>query len=267
MIENSNFETRSVLDIEWARMKNLIPEVIKDYKNADDIEKDVLSLIDGQSTCLDILKSQKSSLNDSVIFMLLRLEKDGVIGCKDPMVKLRDIHYKKNEVEKDLELVVCEKNKLLYKISNTKEELNARKSDNDKLRAKILSIKEKTLLIKDNITQLEEKQVKTIESVGLILDSKVDMLIEEKEIKSDIALIKEESKYLNDEKWAAMESIKTLEKKIDGVVERKESLSPKMSTYRGVVRDVYKILRDVKSSTELALKADQEARSDMLNSI
>lgn len=257
MSEKANSDARTGLDSEWKRLKHLIPEVTGDPGLANAIESDILNIINGKSTCEDIINSQKILSKDGVILIFMKLKNDGIISYVEPIEKLREVKFEKHEAGKEMEFMLLEKKRALNRISNKKEEILDQKAQNKKLRKEIASINKKIELANENVDKSFENHKEAMDSVDRLVSIKVDMLKRNKGVVEAISLIKEEVVYLKDEKCSAMRSIKTLESKIEKMLQYRETISPKMSVYRSVVREAYKTLRDAQAKADFALKEVQ----------
>lgn len=254
MSEKTKSDGRTGLDSEWKRLKNLIPEIIDDRSMVDAIERDVLDLIDGKSTSEDIIKSQKLLSKDGVILILLKLEKEEIISCIEPVEKLRDIRFDKHEAEKELEFMLMEKKRILNRISKKEEDILDKKAQNREIKNQTADVKNKIKLANKNIEKLNENYKEAMNSVDRLVSKKVDMLKRNTSVDRAVGMIKEEVIYLKDEKWSAMRSIKDLESKIEEILKKRATITPKMSVYRSVVREAYKTLRDAQVRADHALK-------------
>lgn len=254
MGETTKSDARSGLDTEWKRLKHLIPEITGDPVLADVIEKEILNIINGKSTCDDIVKSQKILSKDGFILILMKLEKDRIISCIEPIEKLREVKFEKREAEKEQEFMLLENKRALNRISIKEEEIIDQKTQNKKLRKEIASIKEKIELANENVEKSYKSHKEAMNSVDLLVSVRMDMLKRNKGVVEAISLIEEEVVYLKDEKWSAMRSIKELENKIEKMLNYRETITPKMSIYRSVVREAYKTLRDAQNRADYALK-------------
>lgn len=241
---------------EWDRLKHLIPEVVDSDKDkkSDVIEKGILKCVDGKSTCEDIAKSQKTVSEDGAIFMLLKFEQEGTISCVGPAEKLRDIMFECAETEKYLEFVRQEQKRLIDEVSEKKEQLHSVDAQNREIEDEVTSLKEKIRLAKQDIDKLHKKHEEAIDSANRMIGNKMDVLERKKDVDDTIRLIKEEIVFLNDERSSATSRIKELEGKIDEVLGLDESVLPRLSMYRSVVRGVYKTVRDAQNRSENALK-------------
>lgn len=254
MGETTKSDARSSLDTEWKRLKHLIPEITGDPGLADAIERDILNIINGKSTCEDIVKSQKILSKDGIILILLKLEKDRIVSCVEPIEKLREVKFEKREAEKEQEFMLLEKKRALNRISIKEEEILDQKAQNKKLRKEIASIKEKIELANENVETINKNHKEAMNSVDLLVSIKMDMIKRNKNVNEAVSLIKEEVVFLKDEKWSAMRSIKELENKIEKMLHYQETITPKMSVYRSVVREAYKTLRDAQNRADYALR-------------
>lgn len=241
-------------DLEWGRIKHLIPEVIDSNKEADIVERDVLSSVDAISTCEHIVKTQKAVSEDGAIFMLLKFEKEGTIRCVGTAEKLRGAMFECGEAEKYLEFIRSEKTRLLNEISEEKEQIHNESTRNRELKKETASLNEKIRLAKGDIDKLQRKHKETMDSANSLIGAKMDVLERSKDIEKAVCLFKEEILYLNDERTSTIKRIKEIENKIDEVFNLNESVSPKMSIYRSVVRETYKTIRDARTRSEYALK-------------
>lgn len=257
MTDKIKSDARSSLDNEWKRLKYLIPEITGDQEMADAIERDFLNLIDGKSTCEDIVKSQKILSKDGVILILLKLEKDGIVSHVEPIEKLREMKFEKREAEKEMEFMLLEKKRALNRISNKEEEILGKKTRSSELRKDIASTKEKIELANETIEKINKNNKEAMNSVDCLVSIKMDMVERNKGVVEAVNLIKEEVVFLKDEKLSAMRSIKELEGKIEKMLDVRESITPKMSVYRSVVREAYKTLRDAQARADYALKEAQ----------
>jgi chromosome segregation ATPase len=254
MSEKEISDARVSLDTEWKRLKHLIPVVTGDQTKGDSIERNILSLIDGKASCEDIFKSQKILSKDGIILILLKLEKDKIISCIEPVEKLREERFEKHEAGKELEFMLLEKDRALKKISNKREKILAQKAKNKELKNGIATLGKKVESANKNIEKLSESYWQAMAFVDRLASQKMDMLKRNKETGKAVSIINEEVIYLKDEKWSAMKSIKELESKIENMLRYKETMAPKMSVYRSVVREAYKTLRDAQVRADHALK-------------
>lgn len=257
MDDKTKSDARSGLDIEWKRLKHLIPEITGDPGMADIIERDILNIINGKSTCDDIVKSQKILSKDGFILILMKLERDRIISCVEPIEKLREVKFEKREAEKEQEFMLLEKKRALNMISIKKEEILGKKIQNEVLRKEIASSKEKIKLANKNVETINKNHKEAMSSVDRLVSIRMDMIKRNKNVNEAVSLIKEEVVFLKDEKWSAMRSIKELENKIEKMLNHRETITPKMSVYRSVVREAYKTLRDAQNRADYALKEVQ----------
>ena len=257
MNDKTKSGARSGLDIEWKRLKHLIPEVTGDPEMADAIARDILNLITGKNTCEDIIKSQNILSKDGLILIIMKLEKDRIISCVEPIEKLREVRFEKREAEKEMEFMLLENKRTLNRISIKKEEIIDQKAQNKKLRKEIASRKEKIKLANENVETINKNHKEAMNSVDCLVSIRMDMIKRNKNVYEAISLVKEEVVFLKDEKWSAMRSIKELESKIEKMLNYRETITPKMSVYRSVVREAYKTLRDAQNRADYALKEVQ----------
>jgi len=252
--EKTKSNTQPYHDLEWERIKHLIPEVINHNKKADIIERDILNSVDGKSTCEEIVKSQETVSEDGAVFMLLKFEMEGTIRCIGAAEKIRGAMFECTEAEKYLEFVRLEKKRLLNEISEKKEQVHNENTRNGELKSETASLQKKTRLAKRDLDKLQKKHEEAVDSVNCLIGARMGALDRCKDVEKAIRLFKEEIIYLNDERSAAIKRIKEIENKIDEVFNLNESVSPKMSIYRGVVRETYKTIRDARTRSEYALK-------------
>lgn len=244
----------SAIDAEWMRLRHLIPEIIDNNADVHRIERDILRLVDERSTCEDIVNSQETVSKDGLVLVILKLEKEGTVRCVEPAEKLRDLRLERLDAQKELDFIFDEKDKMLNKLSRKKDEIN-----NAKIRIKGMEktkvlTREKIAKINANVEQLYDKRREAMDAVNRLVSVKMDILRRSNDANSAIKIINEEVIYLKDEKLSAMRSIKDLEYKIEEVFQSKESVTPKISVCRGLVREAYKALREVRTRADFALK-------------
>ncbi len=247
-------DARRSLDKEWERLKSLVPQIIRDEHMVDDIDKNIMNLIDGERTCEEIVKLQDILSKDGVMLIFIKLEKDGIINCIDLFERLRDVKFQKSEVEKEMEFTLLEKKRLLTRISQKKEVISNIQSQSHELRKGMVSLKTRIEAINKNTESLNKNSKEAMDSTDRLAGIRMDMLKRSRNIKRTLNVINEEIIYLKDEKNSAMRSIRELESKIDGVLQFKDSVLPRISAYRCVARESYKTLREAHARAEHALK-------------
>lgn len=254
MKKNPKSEARRNLDKEWERLKFLVPQIINNREMVDDIDKNIVNLIDGQRNCDEIVKLQDVLSKDGVMLIIMKLEKDGIISCIELFERLRDVKFEKSEAEKEIEFTLLEKKKLLTRLSQKKEEIFNMKSQSHELRKAMACLNEKIEIINKNTEKLNINSKEAMDSTDRLAGLRMDMLKRDGNIKKTMSIVNEEVIYLKDEKCSAMRSIRELESKIDGVLQFKDSVMPKISAYRCVARESFKTLREAHARAQHALK-------------
>lgn len=253
-VEGNNAGDLSGIDAEWARVRYLIPEIVGRKSVEDRIESEMLGFIDGRSTCDEIVKLQDAVSMDGMALIIRKLERDGIVRCFEPVEKLRDIRIEKHDAQKELKSALQEKERVKEKVSRKRDEIYNEKIKNRGKEKAVALKREKIERINDNIKPLYDKRRAAMDDVNRLVNAKMDILRRDSGAVKAAGVIKEEVIYLRDEKLSAMRSLKDLEYKIEEVFRSKESVTPKVSVCRGLVREAYKTLRDVRVRADYALK-------------
>ncbi|MGR3220141.1 MAG: hypothetical protein ACUZ8H_10045 [Candidatus Anammoxibacter sp.] len=252
--EEDNSKGLGGIDAEWERLEHLIPGIIDKNAAIDRVERDIFKLVDGKSSCRDIIDSNTSVSKDGFVLVITRLEKDKVVRCVEPVERLREVRIEKHEAQKALEFILLERDRLLNKISKTRDEISDENLKNSGVKKTVDVHKEKINDIDDNIEQLYNKRHEATEAINRLVSAKMDIVRRNNDASNAVNIIKEEVMYLEDEKLSAMRSIKDLEDKIEKSIKLKASVTPKINVCRGVMREAFKTLRDVRVQAEHAVK-------------
>ncbi|MGR3317582.1 MAG: hypothetical protein ACUZ8O_03810 [Candidatus Anammoxibacter sp.] len=252
--EEDNSNGLSGIDAEWERLKHLIPGIVDDNAAIDRVERDIFKLVDGKSSCQDILDSHESVSKDGFVLVINRLEKDRIVRCVEPVERLREVRIEKHEAQKELEFTLLEKDSLLKKILRKRDEISDEKLKNRGVKKTVDVHKEKIRDINNNIEQLYNKRHEATEAINRLVSVKMDIVRRNSNASKAVNVIKEEVRYLVDEKLSAMRSIKDLEQKIEKSIKSKASVTPKINICRGVMREAFKTLRDVRVQAEHAVR-------------
>ena len=247
-------EVLTALEREWEKLRGLIPCITDESRVVEGVGSDIYKLVDGKKTCEDIVNAQDLAV-DTAVVIFHGLERDGTIHCVEISEKLRDVNFEKSEVEKELLFLEMEKERLLERTVQLNGELLNVQIQNKGDKQEISSTDEKIALSKENIGRLQKKHKGVSSSVDRLVSRKMDMLRQEKKISKYSRVLKEEIVFLKDEKLSAMESVRELESKIENVLQARDSLNPKMSAYRAVLRESFKTLRTARDRANAALKA------------
>ncbi len=252
--KKTSADETSNIHLEWERLKHLIPEVENNNEKSKSIKDDILKLIDGKNTCEDVVKSQGILSENGAIFMLLKYERDGVIGCIRPLEKFEKILFEKSTAEKHLEQICLERDRLLQKVAEKREQFQNDGNRCKDLENEAFSLKEKIRIASENTDKLHKKHKEVLDSLNYIVGDDAYRKKRKEDVEKAIHMIKAEIGFLSDERASAMERIKELENKIEDVINQNDAVLPKINIYRSVVRGAYKTLREIQTRSEYAIK-------------